>query len=1511
MTPTNVETRWIKFGNVKHFIVLNNDVIVMASGIYVMFINLRTREERIEKFDSPERGKGASCLAAHPVVPMFSSTERRSSPKISIFTYPGIRKVSNCVLERGFNGYLSCAFAGCEYLVSLTSFPDFRIIVWSWRTGEMLTSIDTTISDDSQRITSSPCSPYQVSQLGEISGNLIVYEISVCSRIVMISPSNGNYTSKVNRIVSTSWSSDGNLFECDANGNVVLNSNDGKRRHLIVQGDENHALDSKNDPLIETFRSGIVLVNRQSEIIFYRKPTSSERRIKSGAPWKFVWSIQARSHPVFVTRSCENVLFYCHEGEIIELSSNEDEISPKIETIVCQGSEYKILTPLNPRGEHIVAIDRFDRLHVLHSLAGQLLSTVYLGTFGSVNCAASHPNSPLIAIGTTTGKFLVVNLSEISQPTICETIHLGREALGLLRYSWSTSLLGVLDVNRANLFVISDENHEYSVLGLLNFEIKIVDLLLYEIDDESPKIVVLATTNGARNISKNIVIYSLDTLQFEKDDFEELTLTEALASNHQLRSIKIDLNDNFVLTCSYDGLIILRNRINPQEVLSIFMAHHRLEGGAKVAIMSVCDNSVVSLGRNGDLVATKIRHLKCVEKVAEHNCPLKTAQWKDKLEDNLTWIEGKIMLNVQKEREECVEERNSILADFSKLRERLKSLLDANERESPDARLSIADFDLDRDLRVQKIQENSEAGKKLVEKLEGEIFQRNEVSKYLRKLCWDPMETQACSLLSIDKKTKVDNFAIPRLTLDEKNRQKWKNFMVHFGGFNSDESARKNPTSEQISIVGTTTDRFLPETCNQSINQIRKCPSFFEGMMASISIRHRERQLKIHFNKLFEEMQSVKNHELTVAACRLQEIEHCATELKNMFGINPSRDPRLSQPLWHYSEKPETIMTITDEEISKGEAATYLERDNRLEMMKKQQEDNLKLNDAFREEALETMMDGLLEVRWEDEIKKDPPKPSCLSSKDPWNYTEEEIAEMKMYHTKCEELRENREKYKKILQTKIVDVESALRQDFEDFDRKLEAFRLHRMKIESAILQETLTRLRESQRHSLRRRGIETLHFAHEELSTATKELKNMTATLMTLENVVTETRNRYENLLKRDKTLDAKFRGDFPDLKQPMVEHLLRHYRKRPKNVQLTCTSITYLTEVGKCIVNCEESEILPRDCLDFLRGMDSLDTMPNNLPVQIDTSHWNVLCKLRRAKVELETKLKICAVDLAEAEQTFGAHQKGCATMDSRVSQLKEALQEQEKKNQEILEDMEIQLVLKMGQVECKLSGDPRELRNAVLVPFSILENANTAIIQAGRKKLAAMKQTVEFRRSIIWQEWRHKCMQITLRDMREELKVLQGVKVTKEIQDYLKARDINTEKTMKTSDRVLESTKKRFNRILEERRKQFEDSVRKIALWKEKNKRSLDALEKTKLASFKISMAVHNEHRERETKHRRTKLKMIMKRTRLNKKVQENYNELLALQAQLELLRLKTYPTLRLKGLPREKGMMKKSA
>lgn len=78
---------------------------------------------------------------------MFSVAERKLNPKITIFMYPTLHKISTCVLVGNINGYLSCSFAGTEYLVSLTSFPEFRLIVWLWKIGTQVATLETKIND--------------------------------------------------------------------------------------------------------------------------------------------------------------------------------------------------------------------------------------------------------------------------------------------------------------------------------------------------------------------------------------------------------------------------------------------------------------------------------------------------------------------------------------------------------------------------------------------------------------------------------------------------------------------------------------------------------------------------------------------------------------------------------------------------------------------------------------------------------------------------------------------------------------------------------------------------------------------------------------------------------------------------------------------------------------------------------------------------------------------------------------------------------------------------------------------------------------------------------------------------------------------------------------------------------------------------------------------------------------------------------------------------------------------
>ncbi|XP_044004870.1 cilia- and flagella-associated protein 43-like [Aphidius gifuensis] len=368
------------------------------------------------------------------------------------------------------------------------------------------------------------------------------------------------------------------------------------------------------------------------------------------------------------------------------------------------------------------------------------------------------------------------------------------------------------------------------------------------------------------------------------------------------------------------------------------------------------------------------------------------------------------------------------------------------------------------------------------------------------------------------------------------------------------------------------------------------------------------------------------------------------------------------------------------------------------------------------------------------------------------------------------------------------------------------------------------------------------------------------------------------------------------------MVEHLLRHYKKRPRNLQLTCTSITFLIELSRCILSGEKSLILPRECYDYLKNIDTIDAMPTNFPSQIDNNHWHLLLKLRRTKIESETRLKCCAFELAEAEQTQASHQRLIQNLQNNIQQFKETIDDEKKLNYELLQNIETQLILKMGQIEIFIDGQSSEYLNSVLVPFDELLRVNRAIVDAGKKKINAMNCTIEYRRLIEWKEWKHCCMQITLDDMKDELKFLQGVKVTKEIQMYLMRHHDGIGLLEKDNEisKSHSATRKRFKNIIESKKIKLIDSIRNINYWQMENNQLTSIIENIKLQNNKILIIINDENYKKENVFLNNKFHSIMMRNKIVKKIQDNYGNLLALQAQLELLKLKTYPTLKFKNL-----------
>ncbi|KAK2579342.1 hypothetical protein KPH14_008293 [Odynerus spinipes] len=1516
---------------------------------------------------------------------MFCVAGKDPNPIVRVFAYPGMNKISSCTNTEKLNGYLSCNFAGTDYLLGLTTFPNFTLVIWSWRTGDQIFAKNTKIEELVQTITCSTFSPHAIAQFAQSTGKLAIYQMCICSKTVTLYPT--EIKSFERKLTSVCWTTDGNILLCDEFCDIFLMSADGRSRNVIVKGLSNCATLHRY-PFVVNFQNGLVFVDTQNEISFYRKLFTTDPMYS----WQKIWSLQENKRFVRVKahNQRDSVLLHDECGQISEISMLRNDV-PCFETIYADGIEYKELIPIASRSTHFVVIDQFHRLSVIDSNTGHIAARVALKSHGRVICANAHPMLPIISTSSVTGNCLLIDIFA-NVPKILTCFHLHTMSLDKMKFSNDGKLLGVANSRVGLIFVIGPNLNEgdSTVIRFIKTKIKIADFLIYDRNDDVTKILILPVTDINAMAGNKLILYRFITKEnFEeeiecvidllspfkslqyghrrdidiigvpylskqlhrmeiKNDFGNFVLTEALPSMHKLKNIRIYVGRDNLITFGYDGLIVMRDNADLRRVTAIFMSHHRNDGGIKSAI--VLGETIVSLGKNGDLIANKLWHRHVILETNEgENRTLRSPNLRqefvdftfdiDKLysEGKDTYLENIDSIQSKKEKDEALTIRQTILLDVEKLRNKIKDLLDSNEKETMQARLPISCYDLDVDYRNYKIEKARLEREELERRYKEEIDARNKVYRYLRNTFWDPERVHSCSLRSIFGETIIKNYPLSIVNVeidnfhtsegytidildiisslekyqssDNENDKKLLHSSKHEASTSNikhdcksvDRFYESTDADEKLRLSGTTAHKWIRNEALNLIHQLKRTRDVFLKKFNKNSItRGREYLLMNYFNDRFDEMRSLKEQEIETAKKRAERLKLCAFDINAMFGDKRTFES-VAIPVWHHSEIPDYVITVEDNEVS---AILYVhpkdesshEEENSIDRQTKSDSEDY----DFYGKALEKMMDGVLDRRWEDEIKRDIPKPACLLTNKPRSkFTPEDIKAVESYESKMAHLRSERQKYRSMLEIEMREIRDDTSKSFASFDEKLKHFETTRIAIESSILQEKLIRLRDIRRHRhICEEDMRIKCFKQEKIASTMKKVRRLAQDCSTFETIVIELKNRYETLVKREKALEGRFRSEFANLKQPMVEHLLRHYKKRPRIGNLACTSVTYLTELGKCVIGNEKPEILPVECTNFLRALYAMDSMPDNLPPLIDDVHWRTMCKLRRTKIEMEMKVRCCAVELAEAEQTLFYCQKSKQTMHSELCRLKIELEEREKKLVRYVEDPDIQLVMKMGQVEVPLQGQGlKDFQDIVLISRRELLAMNEEIERAGKRKLAAMSQSIDLRKKISYQEWRHECLRLTLKHLQDESKSLREVKITKDLQKYLMELPIvkDPKKEYDELERNSHEMKNRYEKLLNVERDRLENVTKEINHWRGRNVELTVEIERAKVRNRELATQIRDPSRKRDLEFRRKRLATIMRRTELVTEIQDNYDELLTLHARLESLRLRTYPTL----------------
>lgn len=204
--------------------------------------------------------------------------------------------------------------------------------------------------------------------------------------------------------------------------------------------------------------------------------------------------------------------------------------------------------------------------------------------------------------------------------------------------------------------------------------------------------------------------------------------------------------------------------------------------------------------------------------------------------------------------------------------------------------------------------------------------------------------------------------------------------------------------------------------------------------------------------------------------------------------------------------------------------------------------------DNWRERGLMDMMGGVLQIRREDELKKDIPIPPFAKEKPQEEWTADEVKQYQVYEQKVRDLNEEREKLKKQLLTEINKINEQIAECYQNFDQVLLGLHQRKVKTQQAIYQEELKILR-----TLNSLIVDTEMGNYEQqllkkLDKVKESKKELSQELQVVKKEIETFREEFEILSFEDKVQDRAFQREFSDVSSGLREQLFKLFKKRNK---------------------------------------------------------------------------------------------------------------------------------------------------------------------------------------------------------------------------------------------------------------------------------------------------------------------------------------------------------------------------
>lgn len=459
-------------------------------------------------------------------------------------------------------------------------------------------------------------------------------------------------------------------------------------------------------------------------------------------------------------------------------------------------------------------------------------------------------------------------------------------------------------------------------------------------------------------------------------------------------------------------------------------------------------------------------------------------------------------------------------------------------------------------------------------------------------------------------------------------------------------------------------------------------------------------------------------HSIRFKNSRLRHIQNELRLLDELQGHSFESLQQILDPDFSHDETPETVINVVESEVCVAPyiSPSYKKMLEEQEAAREKRRRELEADD-FRDRALDIMMDGVLEHKWEDEIKKNPKMPDCLiKNKAEVDWTELEVRDVEEYQQKLAQVEAEREKYRRMLNEEQKLLQGMLDQEIQKFNHGLAGLSMEKLKLDMAVGQEEMKLLLVTS-YNFRRMSYHTkeieLRLKMESVKTV---IEGLTQLQVELQEWIKEIKNNYENLTVKDKTLEKQFKANFNEAAPGApVDQAFKYFKRRPKLLMRAQITSPILLEVAKKVASKKMSQhlqLLPSECVEYLNGVDALDQVPS-ATTGIDSNSWQILCKMRRIKIDSEFKIKSLGLQLADAEATLSAYSKESNNKRSYFQSVERSLVELRENRESDLINRYVQLVMPRGIIEIPLSGSFKDFNDSILIHRSDVDDINRIII------------------------------------------------------------------------------------------------------------------------------------------------------------------------------------------------------